>query len=56
MGAKDWIADKSNFTFAQKMLVNADEPEFIMLEDVGHVIVYRRPDLLKNLLLKRELK
>ncbi|MDP9229733.1 MAG: alpha/beta hydrolase, partial [Bacteroidota bacterium] len=27
MGTKDWIADKSNFTYTQKMLVNAKDPE-----------------------------
>lgn len=54
MGAKDWIANPSNFTFAQKMLVNAYEPEFIRIDDIGHNVVYRRSDLIVNLLLHKQ--
>ena len=54
MGAKDWLAHPSNFTYLQKMLVNARNPEFIMLENEGHTILSDRPGIVKNLLLNRK--
>jgi len=53
MGKKDWIADLANLNFARKMLVNAKDPEFLLLENTGHSIVYQRTDLLISLLLKQ---
>lgn len=53
MGAKDWLAHPSNFTYLQNMLVNARNPEFIMLEDEGHTILSDRPEVVKNLLLDK---
>ena len=56
MGQKDWIADKSNLSFARHMLENADHPEFYLLPNVGHGIIWQRTDLLKNLLLKKKIE
>jgi pimeloyl-ACP methyl ester carboxylesterase len=56
MGQKDWIADKSNLSFARLMLENADQPEFYLLPNVGHGIIWQRTDLLKNLLLKNKIE
>ncbi len=53
MGTDDWLAHPSNFTYLQNMLVNARKPEFIMLEDEGHTILSNRPELVKDLLLKK---
>lgn len=53
MGENDWIADTANLGFARKMLVNARDPEFYLLPNVGHSVVWQRSDLLKNLLLKK---
>lgn len=53
MGSKDWLAHPSNFTYLQKMLVNARQPEFIMIQDEGHTLLSDRPDVVKNLLLKK---
>ncbi|HEY9363051.1 MAG TPA: alpha/beta hydrolase [Chitinophagaceae bacterium] len=54
MGENDWIANPSNFTFAQRMLENAHEPVFIKLKNTGHTIVYRHADLLVDLLMHRQ--
>jgi pimeloyl-ACP methyl ester carboxylesterase len=55
MGEDDWIANpKSNLAFAQKQLVNARGSEFILLEKTGHTIVWQRPELIKNILLKKQ--
>jgi pimeloyl-ACP methyl ester carboxylesterase len=56
MGEKDWMASHKNFDFAQKMLINANGADFYMLENTGHVILYHNPELVKNLLLHREIK
>jgi len=53
MGKKDWIADLDNLEFARKKLVNATDPQFLLIENTGHSIVYQRTDLLIALLLKR---
>ena len=53
MGKKDWIADLSNLEFARKMLVNAKDAEFLLIENTGHSIIWQRTDLLISLLLKR---
>jgi pimeloyl-ACP methyl ester carboxylesterase len=55
MGEDDWIANpKANLAFAQKQLVNARGAEFILLEKTGHTIVWQRPELIKNILLKKQ--
>jgi pimeloyl-ACP methyl ester carboxylesterase len=51
-GDADQIADTANFTFAKKHLVNCDTT-MIRLKGVGHLVTYERPDLIKDLLLKR---
>ena len=56
MGQKDWIADRSNLIFAKRMLVNADHPEFYLLPNVGHGIIFQRADVVKCLLLKKEIE
>ena len=56
MGQKDWIADRSNLIFAKRMLVNADHPEFYLLPNVGHGIIFQRSDVVKSLLLKKEIE
>ena len=53
MGKKDWLANPSNFTYLQKKLENARNPEFIMLENEGHTILSDRPEIVKKLLLKK---
>lgn len=53
MGEKDWIADTANLSFAKRVLVNAPDPEFFLLPNVGHGILWRRGDLVKDLLLNR---
>jgi len=53
MGEKDDLASLNNLGFARKKLVNAKDPEFILLKNTGHTIVYDRPELLISLLLKQ---
>jgi len=53
MGEKDDLASLSNLDFARKKLVNAKDPEFLLLENTGHTIVYQHPELFISLLLKR---
>jgi pimeloyl-ACP methyl ester carboxylesterase len=54
MGKKDWMADLANLDFARKMLVNAKAPQFYLLENTGHGIIYQHPELLVSILLKRD--
>ena len=56
MGQKDWIADTSNLSYAKRMLVNSDHPEFYLLPNVGHGIIFQRSDVVKSLLLKKEIE
>jgi len=53
MGEKDNLASLTNLDFAKKRLVNASNPEFYLLPNTGHTIVYQKADLLISLLLKR---
>jgi len=53
MGEKDNLASLGNLDFARKKLVNAKEPEFYLLPNTSHTIIYQRPDLLISLLLKQ---
>ena len=53
MGEKDWLASLGNLDFAKKELVNAKDPEFYLLPNTGHTIIYQRSDLLVSLLLKQ---
>jgi pimeloyl-ACP methyl ester carboxylesterase len=55
MGEKDNLASLANLDFARKKLVNAKNPEFYLLSNTSHTIIYQRPDLLISLLLKRNL-
>jgi pimeloyl-ACP methyl ester carboxylesterase len=55
MGEKDNLASLTNLDFARKKLVNAKDPEFYLLSNTSHTIIYQRPDLLISLLLKRNL-
>ena len=55
MGEKDNLASLKNLQFAQKKLVNARDPEFFLLANTGHTIIYQKPGLLISLLLKRNL-
>ncbi len=50
-GCKDWIADTSNFSYAQKTLVNSKQ-ECYCLKDNSHLITYERPELVREVLLK----
>lgn len=52
-GGKDWIADTANFIFAKTHLINCDTA-LIHLKDAGHLITYEKPDLIKELLLKKD--
>ena len=54
-GERDKIADTANFTFAQKHLTNC-HTTLIKLKNVGHQITYKRPDLIRELLLNESLK
>jgi len=56
MGKNDWIASLKNLDYLQKMLVNANGADFYMLENTGHVIIYHKPELVKQLLLHGEIK
>ena len=49
-GEIDHIADTANFTFAKKYLTNCDTT-LIKLKNVGHLVTYDRPELIRNLLL-----
>jgi pimeloyl-ACP methyl ester carboxylesterase len=53
MGEKDNLASLGNLEFARKKLLNAKDPEFYLLPNTGHTIIYQRPDLLISLLLKQ---
>jgi len=53
MGEKDWLASLGNLDFAKKELVNAKDPEFYLLPNTGHTIIYQRTDVLVSLLLKQ---
>ena len=53
MGEKDHLASLGNLDFAKKKLVNAKDPEFYLLPNTSHTIIYQRSDLLISLLLKR---
>jgi len=53
MGEKDNLASLGNLDFARKKLVNAKDPEFYLLPNTSHTIIYQRPDLLISFLLKR---
>jgi hypothetical protein len=53
MGEKDNLASLSNLEFARKKLVNAKDPEFYLLSNTSHTIIYQRPELLISILLKR---
>ncbi len=53
MGEKDHLASLDNLDFAKKKLVNAKDPEFYLLPNTGHAIIYQHTDLLVSLLLKR---
>jgi pimeloyl-ACP methyl ester carboxylesterase len=53
MGEKDHLASRANLEFAKKKLIHAKDPEFYLLPNTGHAIIYQRTDLLLSLLLKR---
>lgn len=53
MGEKDKLASLGNLDFAKKKLVNAKDPEFYLLPNTGHAIIYQHADLLASLLLKQ---
>jgi pimeloyl-ACP methyl ester carboxylesterase len=53
MGENDKLASLGNIDFAKKKLVNAKDPEFYLLPNTGHAIIYQRADLLASLLLKQ---
>jgi pimeloyl-ACP methyl ester carboxylesterase len=53
MGEKDHLASSANLDFAKKKLTHAQDPEFYLLPNTGHAIIYQRTDLLLSLLLKR---
>ena len=53
MGEKDNLASLGNLDFARKKLVNAKDPEFYLLPNTSHTIIYQHPDLLISFLLKR---
>jgi pimeloyl-ACP methyl ester carboxylesterase len=53
MGEKDNLASLGNLDFARKKLVNAKDPEFYLIPNTSHTIIYQRPDLLISFLLKR---
>jgi len=53
MGQKDWLASLENLDFAKKVLVNAATPEYYLLPNTGHAVIYQRSDLLVSLLLKQ---
>lgn len=52
VGAKDWIADTSNYTFAKQHLVNAPA-RFYKLVNTGHLITYEQPELIKQILIDK---
>jgi pimeloyl-ACP methyl ester carboxylesterase len=52
MGENDKLASLGNLDFAKKKLVNAKDPEFFLLPNTGHAIIYQCSDLLVSLLLK----
>ena len=53
MGEKDNLASLGNLDFARKKLVNAKDPEFYLLPNTSHTIIYQHPDVLISFLLKR---
>ena len=50
-GARDKVADTANFTFAKRHLTQCDTT-MIKLNDVGHAVTRKKPELIKDLLLK----
>jgi pimeloyl-ACP methyl ester carboxylesterase len=53
MGEKDRLASLGNLEFAKKKLINAKDPEFYLLPNTSHAIIYQRTNLLISLLLKQ---
>ncbi len=53
-GERDKIADTANFAFAKEHLTNCDTT-LIKLKNVGHQITYKRPDLIRGLLLNESM-
>jgi pimeloyl-ACP methyl ester carboxylesterase len=53
MGEKDHLASLGNLDFARKNLVNARNPEFYLVPNTSHAIIYQRTGLLISFLLKR---
>jgi len=53
MGEKDHLASLGNLEFAKKQLINAKDPEFYLLPNTTHAIIYQRTNLLVSLLLKQ---
>jgi pimeloyl-ACP methyl ester carboxylesterase len=51
-GAKDWVADTSNFRCADTLLKNCCNKKLIWLPDAGHFITYDKKEFVKNLLLE----
>lgn len=52
-GANDELADTANFSFAKRNLVNC-RGTFIKLENTGHQVTRQHPELIRELLLKKE--
>jgi pimeloyl-ACP methyl ester carboxylesterase len=53
MGEKDHLASLANLDFARKKLVNAKDPEYYLLSNTSHTIIYQKSELLISILLKR---
>ena len=52
-GASDDLADTANFSFAKRHLVNC-RGTFIKLKNTGHQVTRQHPEVIKEILLKRE--
>lgn len=51
-GAKDWVADTSNFHLADTLLKNARAKKKYWLPDAGHFITFEKKEFVKNLLIE----
>ncbi len=52
-GANDEVADTANFSFARRNITNC-RCTFIKLENTGHLVTRQHPELIRELLLKKE--
>lgn len=55
-GAKDWVADTSNFKMTDTLLKNSCDKKVYWLQDAGHFISYEKKDFVKEILIESSAK